>query len=185
MTELLAEAADANLDPAPKIKGLSLSVANPDAVLLLGGHAEDTGFASAVKAALRVDLPAPGAQAGKQRLLLWQGYGRWLVYCNSSGAAALAALQKTLGEEGPVSDVTDGFFAVEIEGASLRDLLAMGTSSDCSAEALPIGGCAVLRFAELPATLLITGRDKALLLVERASKDYVWTWLCRAASLLR
>ncbi len=184
MTELLAEAADVNLIPAPKIKGLSLNVANPDAVLLLGGHAKEAGFAKAAKSALRIDLPAPGQQAGKQRLLIWQGYGRWLVYCHSSGEAALAALQKALGNEGPVSDVTDGFFVVEIEGAKLRDLLAMGTSTDCCAEALPIGGSAVLRFAELPATLLITGRDKALLLVERASRDYVWTWLCRAAGLL-
>ncbi|MEQ8653028.1 MAG: sarcosine oxidase subunit gamma family protein [Kiloniellales bacterium] len=184
MTELQAEAVDANLPIAPKVKGVSIGVAEPDALLLLGGHAKDAAFAKAVKSALRVDLPSPGEQAGKQRLLIWQGYGRWLVYCHSSGAAAFAALNKAMGEEAPISDVTDGYVALAIEGEKLRDLLAIGSSTDCSAEALPVGSTAVLRFAELPASLIVTGRDKVLLLVERASKDYVWTWLCRAVGLL-
>ncbi len=184
MTELLAEAPDAHLSEAPKVSGLSLSVAEPDAILVLGGEAKDKTFSKAIKSALRVDLPDPGGQSGRQRVLIWQGFGRWLLYCHSSGAAALAGLQKSMGPEAAVSDVSDAFFAVEIEGPLLRDLLAMGCSVDCSAGVMPSGSSAVLRFAELPATLIVTGRESAIILVERASKGYVWAWLSRATGLL-
>ncbi len=184
MTELLAEDTAANLADAPPIAGLSLSVANPDALILLGGSAADAAFAAAVKKALKVNLPKPGAQSGSDPLLVWQGYERWLIYCHSDGDAILASLPKAFGEAAPLSEVTDGSFVVQIQGPKLRDLLAMGSSTDCSPTALPAGSSAVLRFAELPALLIVTGNESALLLMERASKDYVWRWLGRAASAL-
>ncbi len=184
MAELLAEGIAEPLPGAPLVAGLALTAAAPDALVLLAGSSADANFAKAVKKALKLDLPAPGRQSGADPLLIWQGYRRWLLYCRSGGAEHLAALAKAFGPEAPLSEVTDGFFVARIEGEKLRRLLAMGTATDCSAAALPAGSSAVLRFAELPATLLVTGEDSAELLVERASKAYLWVWLCRATATL-
>lgn len=181
---LQAEGSAETLPGAPLVAGLALTAVAPDALVLLAGSSAEPDFAKAVKKALKLDLPAPGRQSGEDPLLIWQGYRRWLLYCRNDGAERLAALAKAFGPEAPLSEVTDGFFVVRIEGEKLRRLLAMGTATDCSAAALPPGSSALLRFAELTATVIVTGETQAELLVERASKRYLWAWLCRAAATL-
>ncbi len=184
MAELLAESVAAGLPEAPILAGLGLAVAEPSALVLLGGDelaAEASKLLNLTKIAAK---PKPGNIRGSEPMLVWQGHGRWLLYCRRKGEQLRAQLLEGLGADAAMSEVGDAFFVVAIKGAKLRDLLAMGTSTDCSPAALPAGSSAVLRFAELPATLIVTGDEEALLLTERASKAYVWTWLCRSAAAL-
>lgn len=182
MTDLLAEATDSGFPPAPQIPGIAFEILAPDALILLGGDASDPAFAAALDKALGLALPPPGRLSGDDPALSWAGPGRWLLWCGKagSGAEALAALETAFEGKTPASEVTDGFCALEISGPRLRDLLSMGTSLDVAADALPAGGVAITRFAELTATLLAPAPERVNLLIERASRHYLWSWLLSA-----
>ncbi|GAB5467111.1 MAG: hypothetical protein Kilf2KO_01410 [Rhodospirillales bacterium] len=184
MSSLAAQSPAEGLPPAPACKGLVLRVATPTTLLAIGGRAKDKAFAKAIETALGLTLPTPQAFSGQDPALLWQGPGRWLLQCETEGSDAAAALRKALGPEAALSDVTDGLFAIDLEGPDWRALLSQGTSLDLSAGALPPGASAVTRFADLSVTLMMRSDDRVRLLSERAGRGYLWAWLCQAAENL-
>jgi len=183
MTELAAEPAGAGLAPLPQIAGLTLEALDPACLLLLSGGGADAGFAEGVHQALALDLPRPNRLAGDDPTLVWQGPHRWLLYGERAGGDALQALATAFGGTPPASDVTDGFLVVRLAGTRLSEILSMGSSLSL-ADGFPVGGSAVTRFAELTACLLRPAEDEARLLVERASRTYLWSWLDEAAQAL-
>ncbi len=185
MTELTAEGAGADLPPAREIEGLAFRVVDLAHIVMISGESGDQAFAKALKKAVGLILPKPGEIAGSDPSLLWHGPGRWLLLGETESKTGGEDLVGVLSQEMAVSDVTDGYLVVELSGPRLHALLAMGTSLDLGQEAAASGRSAVTRFAELPALLLLLEHERARILVERASRAYVWAWLNRAADALR
>ncbi|MEO1192232.1 MAG: sarcosine oxidase subunit gamma family protein [Pseudomonadota bacterium] len=173
MSHLTAEPLDQGLAPLSRHGGLSITVAKPAQILLLGAEG-----GPAMAKALGLDLPTPTAFSGQDPLLAWQGPGRWLLYAEAAAPSLPADLDDA-------SLVTDGFFVLDLAGPRLRDLLSLGTSLESSPSALPAGASAITRFAELQASLMMLEEDHLRLLVERASRDYLWAWLDQAVAALK
>ncbi len=181
MTELIAEGAGADLPPAPEVEGLALAVVDLAQIIMLSGDLGDETFANATQKVTGLALPKPGEIAGSDPALVWHGPGRWLVIAEGGDAISPEGIAQNIA----TSDVTDGYLVVEASGPKLRALLSMGTSLEVGEAALASGASAITRFAELPALLVMRDAERALILVERASRAYLWAWLNRAAGALK
>lgn len=149
--------------------------------LLIGGDSERSGFAEKVEAVLGLPLPGPNRfSKAQERLLLWQGRRSWLLLESQAGELHDPA---AFGPGTALTEVTGGRLALRLSGPAAPDLLSLGTSLDLSPGSFPAGALAVTRYAHLPATLLALDAGY-LLLVERASAQYLAAFIRKAAAAL-
>ena len=149
------------------------------AVVNLRGNSQDPAFLQAVQQALSLTLPVKACTtvAHDSVRLVWVGPDDWFVIGPPGQQAALVvALRLALGEQhAAVTDVSSGYFVVNLTGPSARDLLAQGCPMDFHPSAFHVDQAASTHFHKVGITLWRT-RDAAdfELLVRRSFIDHFW-----------
>lgn len=127
--------------------------------------------------------PARRAHADGDVRILWMGPDRWLLVSDERGADALARYCARVleGALHHVADNTAAMACARLQGARVRDLLAMGSGIDWhGAEVMP-GYCARTRFARLPAIVHALEPRSFELYYDRSHCDYLRRWFAHAA----
>jgi heterotetrameric sarcosine oxidase gamma subunit len=80
-----------------------------------------------------------------------------------------------------VTDVSDAFVTLAIEGAGASALLARGCGLDLAVEAFGNAACSRTRFAQLPVVLRRVTSEKFECIVDRPAAQWLYDWLQDAA----
>lgn len=159
----------------------------PDAAFWLQFVPGDVAVATALTTATGLTLNRGDRVAQKDsRSMLWMGPGNWLLVADDGGEyntqARGALLERGLaGVACSVTDVSDLWFRMHLQGICSRDVLAKGCALDLDPEAFPPGASAVMQFARIRA--LIHHLDASTgyhVYVERSFARYAWAWLADA-----
>lgn len=154
--------------------------------LLLRGRLEES-VGQRIAALLGCGLPAtPIFMAhGKRAQALMLAPSRWMIFDRSeSSPALLLQLQGLLVDNFvAVSDVSDGYAHIRIEGSLAIDLLAAGTAVDLHPRLFKIGQAAQTELARTRCLVWRTEGTAYDLLVDVSAGDYVWAWLTTNAAL--
>jgi sarcosine oxidase subunit gamma len=125
--------------------------------------------------------PCTSARLGDYDVL-WLGPDEWLVVGPPGAADRLTGqLRSAVGaEHASVVDVSAQRTALDLSGANLRDLLAMGCAIDLHPRAFGIGDCVQTVLAHVPVVLL--RRDPGFRVLVRASfAAHLVDWLVDAS----
>lgn len=149
------------------------------AVVNLRGNAQDQAFLLAVQQALGLALPVKACTtaANDHVRVVWVGPDDWFVIGQPGQQAVLAAaLRRALGDQhAAVTDVSSGYFVVDLAGPSARDLLAQGCPMDFHPSAFRVDQAASTHFHKVGITLWRTGSAPDFeLLVRRSFIDHFW-----------
>jgi len=105
------------------------------------------------------------------------GPGAWLAVDESGRAGWAAQLAGELSGLASVSDQSDAYVAVRLEGPAVRDLLAKGVFLDLDPHAFPIGAAAGSSLAHMG--VILWRRDELAfeLLAFRSFARSLWHWV--------
>lgn len=168
-----------------KVEGFLLAEVPFLGKLLLQGDPRDKPFSDPVGLALGFPLPRMANTSVKKDVLcLWLSPSSWLMVTEEGRETALLATlaEKTKGQNAAVSDVSDLYTALHLEGAHVRDVLAKGMSIDLHPSAFPPRKAARTLLAGSP-VILYHAEDATRfeIYVDSSEADYVWNWLLTAA----
>lgn len=148
-------------------------------LLNLRGNPADTAFLAAVEQALGLQPPLAACTTvtlGDLRVV-WTGPDEWLVVAPQGQEGALAARLRTAlaGQHCAITDVSSGFFLVELAGPRVRDTLAQGCPMDLHPRAFPPHRAVGTHFYKVGLTLWLTAEhDRFQMLVRRSFIDHFW-----------
>jgi sarcosine oxidase, subunit gamma len=166
--------------------GLRFAVSNVACFLLLRGRVE-AAVAQQVASLLGHALPAAPnvVEQGDQARILMLAPSRWMIFADPPRAATLLRQIADALADGSaaVSDVSDGYAHIRLEGPCAADLLAAGTSIDLHPRAFNIGCVAQTELARTRCLIWRSDETGYDLLVDASTADYVWTWLDSNAEL--
>jgi heterotetrameric sarcosine oxidase gamma subunit len=134
------------------------------------------------------ELPTtPGRCAGDDPAALWLAPDGWLlVSVRRDGDALVRLAREACGTRiAAAVDVSDSLVAFELAGPGVRALLARGTGLALTDEALAVGRCTRLRFAQLAVILRPFGRDRVELTLDRTPAAWLRDWFVDAGAALR
>lgn len=156
-------------------------------VLNLRGNPADPAFLAAVEQALGMPLPLAVCTtiAMADLHIVWTGPDEWLVLAPQGQEAALAARLRTAlaGQHGAVTDVSSGFFQVDLVGPWVRDILAQGCPMDLHPRAFSPHRAVGTHFYKVGLTLWLTAEpDRFQMLVRRSFIDHFWQLIDHASS---
>ena len=155
-------------------------------LLNLRGNSGDAAFLGAVEQILGMQLPLAACTTislGDLRIV-WTGPDEWLVVAPHGQEAALAARLRTAlaGQHCAVTDVSSGFFQVDLRGPRVRDTLAQGCPMDLHPRAFPAHRAVGTHFYKVGLTLWLTGEpDRFQMLVRRSFIDHFWQLIDHAS----
>jgi sarcosine oxidase, subunit gamma len=155
-------------------------------LLNLRGNPADAAFLAAVEQALGLQPPLAACTTvtlGDLRVV-WTGPDEWLVVAPQGQNAALAARLRTAlaGQHCAVTDVSSGFFQVDLVGPRVRDTLAQGCPMDLHPRAFPAHHAVGTHFYKVGLTLWLTGEnDRFQMLVRRSFIDHFWQLIDHAS----
>ena len=131
---------------------------------------------------LELAAPLHARSATDGCVSLWLGPDQWLVVSDRLDASAmLGRCAAALGNRLHLAvDVSAAWHCTSLEGARVRDLLAMGAGLDWSSRAMPAGRCVRTRFARIAAVLHAVGSQRFDVYVDRSHRDYLDRWLDHA-----
>ncbi len=164
----------------------SARVATGAGFVNLRGNADEPAFTERVAGALGQPLPTePNTISIAGRRVYWLGPDEWLIRCDIEEAAELAAALEAAvdGLHSAVNDVSGGNVAIDLAGASVRELLARGSTFDFHPRVFRPGDCAQTGLAK--AGVLVGQLDDAPtfeLVVRRSFADYLLRWLRHSGS---
>jgi sarcosine oxidase, subunit gamma len=155
-------------------------------LLNLRGNPADPAFLAAVEQALGVQPPVTACTTLTQGdlRLVWTGPDEWLVVAPHGQEEALAVrLRAALaGQHGAVTDVSSGFFRVDLRGPRVRDTLAQGCPMDLHPRAFPAHRAVGTHFYKVGLTLWLTAEpDCFQMLVRRSFIDHFWQLIDHAS----
>ena len=156
-------------------------------LLNLRGNPADAAFLAAVEQALGLQPPLAACTTvtlGDLRIV-WTGPDEWMVVAPQGQEAALAArLRAALaGQHCAVTDVSSGFFLVDLVGPRVRDTLAQGCPMDFHPRAFPAHRAVGTHFYKVGLTLwLMAEPDRFQMLVRRSFIDHFWQLIDHASS---
>ena len=150
--------------------------------------AASSDFAGIVSGVLGGDLPTTPNTAVSYGdfSIFWLGPDEWLVHTPEDGQGDLVdRLRAALGEvHSAVTDVTDYFVVIEMQGPGCRDALARGCSLDLHPSKFGPGQCAQSHFSHANVLIhQITGTDFDVQ-VRWTYAQYLWRYLAEAAENL-
>lgn len=158
----------------------------------LRGAAEDEAFATAVRAAIGVELPLVPLTStqGGPVTVLWLGPDEWLVACEAGAESKFASALRAALEGVPcaITDLTDAQTIIRINGPRARDLIAKGCTLDLHPRVFGLGCVARSTVAHATVILLQTASDGDgngpvfELYVARSFAEHLWRWLADAAA---
>ena len=141
-------------------------------------------FLAAIEQAFGFVLPLNTPETAREGELqaLWLGPNEWLVVGpdqDGAGGQHLASLLRRAleGQHAAVTDVTESYSVVGVEGASAGDLLRKGTSLDLHPRSFQPGHVAQSLLARADVILHQIGPQAYDLYVRRSFADYLWRWL--------
>jgi sarcosine oxidase subunit gamma len=107
----------------------------------------------------------------------------WLIESALHAAAdLLPAVRTGCGRRSfTVTDISDAFVTVTVEGAQARELLARGCGLDLSSGAFGNSACSRTRLAQLPVVLRRVTLEKFECAVDRSAAHWLYDWLQDAA----
>lgn len=156
-------------------------------LLNLRGNPADTAFLAAVEQALGFPLPVAACTTvvqGELRLV-WSGPDEWLLVAPHGQETALAARLRTAlaGQHCAVTDVSSGYFLVDLKGPRVRDTLAQGCPMDLHPRAFPAHRAVGTHFYKVGLTLWLTAElDRFQMLVRRSFIDHFWQLIDHASA---
>lgn len=108
----------------------------------------------------------------------------WLVLSSRRESRELAAMVMKAGTRRScvVTDLTDGFVTLSLEGPRAVEVLARGCGLDLAGAELGTGFCARTRFAQLPVVLRRAGMQRFEFIVDRSMAQYLFDWIQDAAA---
>jgi sarcosine oxidase, subunit gamma len=148
-------------------------------LLNLRGNPADVAFLAAVEQSLGLQPPLAACTTvmlGELRIV-WTGPDEWLVVTSQGQEAALAARLRTAlaGQHCAVTDVSSGFFLVDLAGPQVRATLAQGCPMDLHPRAFSPNRAVGTHFYKVGLTLWLTGEpDRFQMLVRRSFIDHFW-----------
>ena len=166
--------------------GLSFADCAVARFLLLRGRFEETA-AQRIMSLLGCRLPTKAnlIEPGERARLLMLAPSRWMIFVDGpSSSTLLRQLQEALAESFvAVSDASDSYAHIRVDGPRAIELLAAGTAVDLHPRIFGIGHAAQTELART--RCLIWRRDETAydLLVDASTADYVWKWLSANAGL--
>ncbi len=141
-------------------------------------------FLRAIEQAFGCGVPLNAPETAREGELeaLWLGPNEWLIVGpdrEGAGGAHLASqFRRALeGQHAAVTDVTESYSVVGVEGAHARDLLRKGTGLDLHPRSFQPGHVAQTLFARADVILHQIGPQAYDLYVRRSFADYLWRWL--------
>ena len=162
-------------------------VARPLAVLGLATVLARKGARGAVHArvaALHGVTPPDGptrAAAGDVAFVA-TGPGAWLAVDESGRPGWAARLAGELEGLASVSDQSDGYVAVRLEGPAVLEVLAKGVFIDLHPQAFPVGAAAATTLAHIGVILWRRDEEAFDLLAFRSYAGDLWRWLAESAA---
>lgn len=155
-------------------------------LLNLRGNPGDAAFLAAVEQVLGMQLPVTACTTVAQGSLriVWAGPDEWLVVTPFGQEAAIAARLRTAlaGQHHAVTDVSSGFFLVDLRGRQVRDTLAQGCPMDLHPRAFPAHRAVGTHFYKVGLTLWLTPEpDQFQMLVRRSFIDHFWQLIDHAS----
>lgn len=156
-------------------------------LLNLRGNPADAAWVSAVEAALGTPLALSACTTQEQAGIrtVWAGPDEWLVVAPQGQETALATrLRSALaGTHHAVTDVSSGFFLVDLQGPQVRGVLAQGCPMDLHPRAFPAGRAVGTHFYKVVLSLWLTGEtDGFQMLVRRSFIDHFWQLIDHASA---
>jgi len=139
-------------------------------------------------ASLRVagrPLPATmNAWSGEDPVFMRIAPDTWLIESALHAAGDLvAAVRAGCGRRAfAVTDVSDAYVTIAVEGTLAAPLLARGCGLDVSAEAFGHSACARTRLAQLPVVLRRVTSERYECLVDRPAAQWLYEWMEDAAA---
>lgn len=149
------------------------------AIVNVRGNAQDPAFAGAIQAALGMALPAQACTSSHNDRwrMVWVGPDDWFVIGAAGEQAMLESelRQALAGQHAAVTDVSSGYFVVNLSGPSARILLAHGCPMDFHPNVFHVDQVATTHFFKVGITLWQTGTAPDFcLLVRRSFIDHFW-----------
>lgn len=155
-------------------------------LLNLRGNAGDNTFVASVEQALGLSLPlaACTTNAHQDCRVVWIGPDEWMVITPLEQSAVLAERLRTAlsGQHHATTDVTGGFFLVDLQGPQVRDTLAQGCPMDFHARAFAAQQAFGTHFYKVGLTLWMSAEpDHFQMLVRRSFIDHFWQLIDHAS----
>jgi len=122
---------------------------------------------------------------GKGAQVLMLAPCRWMIFASREASPALPHhLQEILaGSFVAVSDASDGYVHITVEGPRAIDLLAAGTAVDLYPGRFRTGHAAQTEMARIRCLIRRDGETAYSVLADVSAADYLWTWLTTNAEL--
>lgn len=163
--------------PSPLLSGQTAVAA-----VNLRGNPEDAAWLGAVEQALGLPLPLAACTTAERSdgnlRAVWIGPDEWMLLAPAGQQPTLVQnLRAALANHHhAVTDVSGGFFLVNLQGSSARDVLAQGCPMDLHERAFPAGRAVGTHFYKVGITLWREGDqpDAYQLLVRRSFIDHFW-----------
>jgi len=95
----------------------------------------------------------PGRSAAGEVAIVGIGPDRWLATKSGAANALAEDLARLLDGIAAVTDQSDGYAVLRLQGPALRQVLAKGVAIDLHPEAFPVNGAAVTAIAHIGVTL--------------------------------
>lgn len=160
--------------------GLRIEAIERRGFLLLQGRRGNASLSEAVLAELSLHAPPPRAATVNEALaLMWLGPNEWLLELPSERVATtLQRLNARLaGASTAVTDLSESFAGLELEGEHAVDVLMSGCSLDLRPEAFGTGSVARTAVASISTVVRKTGDSTWRLLLDRSEAAYFSSWL--------
>ena len=158
---------------------LRLSVLPMRTILRLQLGARSLKSANSLRIAGRPLPVAPNSWSGDDPVFCRIAPDTWLIQSSLHGAGdLLLAVSAGCGRRSfAVTDVSDAYATLAIDGAEASRLLARGCGLDLSIEAFGQIACARTRLAQLPIVLRRTTSERFECVVDRSAAQYLYDWL--------
>jgi sarcosine oxidase subunit gamma len=140
-------------------------------------------FGSRQHAAAALDLAAPlTARVAGDITSLWIAPDQWLLVSDAIEAPAIVerCASALAGQLHLAVDFTSALRCALLEGAPVRELLAMGSGLDWSVTSLPPGRCVRTRFARIALVAHAVGTARFDLYLDGSHRDYLDRWFAHA-----
>jgi sarcosine oxidase subunit gamma len=149
--------------------------------LQLGARSQKT--VASLRIAGRTMPVAMNAWSGEDPVFMRIAPDTWLVESALHEAAdLLPAVRTGCGRRSyAVTDVSDAFVTIAVEGALAAALLARGCGLDLAPESFGNAACARTRLAQLPVVLRRVNSERYECLVDRPAAQWLYDWMEDAA----
>lgn len=162
---------------------LHLQVLSQRSVVELRLGARSRKNAGDIRIAGRALPLAVNSWSGDDPVFCCIGPDAWMLLSAQHAAADLvdAARAGCKRRSGAVTDLSDAWVTIALEGGLAVEVLLRGCGLDFTHTAFGQNSCARTRFAQIPVLLRRVSHDRFELIVDRSAAQYLYDWIQDAA----